>query len=98
MIDNCGNWIAENDYSVYPKDKWCDYDYVACWINSLGYKPNTSIENLVSMIVLYYDTYLEDNDADFYLDMIESENDLMISIKDISAFVEDGGGLKEFDY
>ena len=98
MIDYCGNWTAEENYKLYSKEKWCDFDYVAAWIKDMDYKPKANIENLVEMIVCFYDNYLIDNDAKFYTDMKESENGLMISIKDVSCFVKENGGLKEFDY
>ncbi len=98
MVDFYGKWTAEEDYGIYPKDKWCDYDYVAAWIKDLGYQPKTTIKNLVEMILEYYDGYLTDNDVEFYTDMKKSENGIMISVKDVSCFVEENGGLREFDY
>ena len=50
------------------------------------------------MILLHYQDYLMDNDVEFYTDVKESENENMISIKDVSCFVQENGGLKEFDY
>lgn len=91
-------WIAEKDYKVYPKKEWCDCDYIASWINDLGYKPKTTIENLVEMIMSYYYGHLQDEDVCFYTDIELSENGLMVSVEDISCFVNDNGGLKEFDY
>lgn len=93
-------WKAEEDYSVIPEKNWCDYDYIAAWIKSVGYKPKTDIENLVKMIVAHYDMYLRENDVPFYTDITKSENQdgWMISTKDISCFVEEQGGLEEFDY
>lgn len=29
MVNNLGQWIEEKDYNTYPKEKWCDYDYMA---------------------------------------------------------------------
>ena len=100
MIDAYGKWKAEKDYSIYPENEWCDYDYVASWIKSLGYTPKTSIENLVYMVIAHYDIYLQDNDVSFYTDITKSENQdgWMISIKDVSCFVKENGGLEEFDY
>lgn len=98
MVDCYGKWTAENDYNAYPKNKWCDCDYVANWVRGLGYQPLTTIENLVWMVLSYYDNYLIDNDVNFYTDIKESENDWMISIRDVSCFVEENGGLREFDY
>lgn len=98
MVDRYGRWHEEKDYSVYPKEKWCDYDYMANLIRSVGYEPKTSMENLIDMIFVSYDFELEDYDRDFYTNITESENGNMISIKDISCYVEDNGGLNEFDY
>lgn len=99
MVDYYGRWTAEADYSTYPKAKWCDMDYVAAWIKSVGYKPKTSMENLVEMIFAHYDIELEDTNRDYFTDIEESENGLMVSIIDISEYVEaSGGGLREFDY
>lgn len=98
MVDYYGNWTAEENYGVYPKKKWCDCDYVAAWVKEQEYNPNTTIENLVEMVLSYYKGYLDDNDIEFYTSIEESENGLMISIEDVSCFVEENGGLREFDY
>lgn len=98
MITYCGTWVAEENYDVYPKDKWCDLDYVAAWIKDLGYQPKTTIENLVEMIVYSYTDYLVDNNVKFYINMKESENGIMISVEDVRCFVKENGGLSEFDY
>ena len=99
MVDYYGKWKAEKNCDLFPKNKWCDLDYVASWIYDLGYTPKTTIENLVEMILLHYDGCLYDNDIYFYgTDIEESENGVMISIEDVSCFVEENGGLKEFDY
>lgn len=98
MVDWFGNWTAEKDYSAYPKDKWCDYDYVAAWVMEMKYSPKTTIENIVKMIVAHYDSYLSDNNIEFYTDIEVSENEPMISVEDVASFVVESGGLKEFDY
>ena len=98
MVDMYGRWTEEKDYNTYPKEKWCDMDYVSAWIKSVGYEPKTSMEHLIDMIIWGYDSYLEDDNKEFYTDITESENGNMISIKDISCFVEEQGGLEEFDY
>ena len=97
MIIN-NKWIMEEDYTMHPKKEWCDMDYVAMWILDTGYKPKTSMENLIHMIFAHYYDYLEDNDVKFYTDMEWSENGLMISVIDVSCFVNENGGLSEFDY
>lgn len=93
-------WMAEEDYSIYPENEWCDCDYVAAWVKNIGYKPKTSMENLVNKILAHYDLWLEYNHRSFYTDIEVSENQdgYMISTKDVSYFVEENGGLKEFDY
>ena len=98
MVEWYGKWTAELDYNKYPKSKWCDLDYVAAWIKELKYKPKTTIQNLVEMIVATYDSYLTDNETEFYSDITESENGVMISIVDVDCFVKEHGGLKEFDF
>ena len=98
MVNNLGVWTAEEDYSVYPKAKWCDCDYVAAWIKDLGYKSQTTIENLVGKILLHYNSYLDYSDLSFYTDMEVSENHPMISVKDVLSYVAENGGLEEFDY
>lgn len=50
MVDTYGRWTEEKDYSTYPKEKWCDYDYMAAWIREQGYEPKTDMENLITMI------------------------------------------------
>lgn len=98
MVDFYGRWIEEKDYGTYPKEKWCDMDYVAAWIRNIGYQPKTSMENLIDMIFAHYDIYLRDTNRKFYTDIKESENGMMVSIEDISCYVEENGGLKDFDY
>lgn len=93
-------WKAEEDYSVYQENKWCDYDYVAAWIKSVGYEPKTSMENLIEMVLSYYDIDEFHINRDYYAieDNREYPNNLMIFIPDIEAYVRDNGGLEEFDY
>lgn len=50
MVDWFGRWTEEKDYSRYPKEKWCDYDYMAAWIRKQGYEPRTGMENLITNI------------------------------------------------
>ena len=44
MVDRYGRWTEEKDYSTYPKEKWCMYDYMANAIRKTGYKIKTSEE------------------------------------------------------
>lgn len=55
MINNLGQWKEEKDYSTYPKEKWCDMDYMAAWIRNKQYEPKTSMENLITIIWEYYE-------------------------------------------
>ena len=48
-----GEWTEEKDYSTYPKEKWCDYDYMAAWTREKQYAPNTSMENLTTTTYLH---------------------------------------------
>lgn len=100
MVDWYGRWIEEKDYSVYPKEKWCDMDYMADWIRSVGYEPKTSMENLIEMALAYYDSDEFHENRNYYAieDNREYPNNLMVFIPDIEAYVEDNGGLKEFDF
>lgn len=92
MVDNLGRWTPEPDYSTYPKEKWCDMDRVAAWIMEQGYKPKTSMENLINMCILYFEGEMENEYAAAY----DDDGDIMI--ENLAIFVEESGGLKEFDY
>jgi len=94
MVDNFGIWTLEEDYSLYPKEKWCDMDYVANYINEQGYVPKTSMASLIEMVLLHFTGEVEDNDM--FAPMYRQNN--MINISNLSAFVEASGGFKEFDY
>lgn len=98
MVDWYGRWTEEKDYSTYPKEKWCDMDYMANWIRNVGYEPKTSMENLINMIFAYYEEELRECGTDFYTDITESENGSMVSIEDVSCYVKENGGLEDFDY
>lgn len=40
MVDQwTGEWTEEKDYNTYPKEKWCDYDYMAAWVREQKYEP-----------------------------------------------------------
>lgn len=88
MIDIYGKWHEEKDYSTYPKGEWCDYDTMAAWIRERGYEPETSMENLINMIFLHYDNKLDD----------DGECNISIYTDGCKEFVEESGGLEEFDY
>lgn len=85
MVDGYGRWTEENDYSTYPKEKWCDYDRMAVWIRSKEYEPLSTMGYLIDMMFLHYETHCEESDEAF-------------SIEGCIQFVEDYGGIREFDY
>lgn len=82
-----GEWTEEKDYSTYPKEKWCMYDYLANEIRKTGYKIKTTMENLITMILLNVDNAIEDG-----TDIVKD------SSTDIMYWVMEQGGLREFDY
>lgn len=84
MVDVYGRWYEEPDYSVYPKEKWCDYDIMAAWIRECGYEPKTTMENIITKIFVMCDPE--------YWDVGETYTD------GVKAFVGDSGGIAEFDY
>lgn len=88
MVDTYGKWIEENDYTSYPKEKWCDYDYMAAWIYDIGYKVKTTMENLITMIFLYFDEETQE----------EYEEVEGTFIDKCKQYVMDSGGLSQFDF
>lgn len=95
MVDTYGRWTEELDYSVYPKEKWCDYDYMAAWIREKGYIPKTSMENLIHNIFYFYE-----EEIGYHVSEYDTENgNFNGTYTDAArAYVIDNGGLKEFDY
>lgn len=99
MVDWFGRWTEEKDYSQYPKEKWCDYDYMASWIREQGYEPRTEMENLIDTIFLYYESTEEVKENGYYaIDDKEALEKHIVSISDMTEYVRDSGGLKEFDF
>lgn len=94
MVDTWGNWMEEKDYNTYPKEKWCDYDYMAAWIREQGYKPKTSMENLITIILLQYESEIEDGESSYDT---ENGNFDGTYIEAVQVYVQDNG-LAEFDY
>lgn len=94
MVDTWGNWTEEKDYSTYPKEKWCDYDYMAAWIREQGYEPKTDMENLITMILLYYECEIEDGESDY-----DTENGKFDGtyIEAVQTYVQDNG-ISDFDF
>lgn len=101
MVDQwTGKWTEEKDYSTYPKEKWCDYDYMAAWIREQKYEPKTSMSNLIFMIL---NSYCEDKmvlERGYFVikDERKYPDNLMVFIPDIAEYVSASGGLSEFDY
>ena len=100
MVDNMGRWHENEDYSKFPEKEWCDYDYMAAWIRSTGYKPKTSMKNLIEMIFAYYDMEEFHMNGAYYAveDTREYPDNLMVFIPDVEAYVMDNGGLADFDF
>ena len=95
MVDQwTGKWTEEKDYSVYPKEKWCDYDYMAVWIREQKYEPKTSMENLITNIFLHYDCEIEEESSSYNT---ENGNFEGTYVEAVQAYVTDTG-LSEFDY
>lgn len=85
MVDYYGNWTYEPNT---PEEKKCDCDRLADWITEQGYEPKTSIEQIVHMIILIFDC--PDNYGSEYGDEF--------TIDGCKQYVEDSGGIVEFDY
>lgn len=100
MVDWYGKWTEEKDYSVIPERDWCDMDYMAAWIKNIGYQPKTSMENLINMILIHYDYDEFHEERNYYAieDNREYPHCLMVFIPDVATYVDDNGGLEEFDY
>ena len=58
-----GEWTEEKDYSTYPKEKWCDYDYMVVQSREQKYEPKTSMENLITIIFLHQDFESEEGSS-----------------------------------
>lgn len=100
MVDNLGRWTEEKDYNTYPKEKWCDMDYMAAWIRTKGYNPKTSMENLITMIFGYYEDAEEVKEKGYFgvEDTRKYPDNLMVNIPDVEEYVKTSGGLSEFDF
>lgn len=94
MVDTYGRWTEEKDYSTYPKEKWCDYDYMAAWIREQRYEPKTDMENLITMILLHYECEIEDEESSY--DTANGNFDGTY-IEAVQIYVQDNG-LVNFDY
>lgn len=84
MVDTYGRWTYEPNTA---ENKKCDCDRVADWIISTGYQVETSIENLVEIIISYAE--------DWYAS--ECDN-WKYNFEDVKEYVENSGGIAEFDF
>ncbi len=87
MVDTYGRWIYERNT---PEIKKCDLDRVADIILDKGYKPLTGIENLTIMLVLYFENMLNESEMEW------PDGDHLEEL--LTEFIEESGGLIEFDY
>ena len=67
---------------------------MAAWIREQGYEPKTSMENLITMILLHYEGEVEDGESSYN---IENGNFDGTYIEAAQVYVQDNG-LAEFDY
>lgn len=79
------------------KDDWCYFDYLSNAIISSGYQIKTTLENLMIMISLHYECYMEDRDE--CVDSMEAHIDSIEEwVADTLLYVGECGGFREFDY
>ena len=83
MVNNCGHWTYE---PCTPDSKKCWLDCIADWITSTGYMVETTIENVAIMVTSHWEIEMEDRQ--------EQED----TIENCIQFVEESGGIGEFDY
>ena len=63
MVDQwTGTWTKEKDYATYLKDKWCMYDHLANAIRKSNYDVKTTMENLITAILLNTEGAAEDGE------------------------------------
>lgn len=93
MVDVYGRWTYEPDT---PEEKKCDCDRIADWVREKGYEPKTNIENLVQMIITHFDNpdHYGEYDAETGCGGYGDE----FTIEECKRYVEESGGIKEFDY
>ena len=61
-----------------------------------GYKPKTSIENLIKMIILYFDC--DDNYGEYDEETGFGGYGDEFTLEECFRYIEDFGGYREFDY
>lgn len=82
-----GEWKEEKDYAMYPKGKWCMYDHLADLIRKDKYEIKTTMENLITIILLNAENAVD-----------EGTDIIMDDPNDIIWWVREQGGYSEFDY
>ena len=87
MVDTYGRWTY---FSDEPKEKWCDLDRIAHWIEDQGYQPETSLENLVIVLALHFECHVESEDMEW------PEPEKLVA--EVAQYVECSGTLRDFDY
>lgn len=85
---NCASNL-EGVYAVYYKD-------IEKKIIADGYKPKTSMDNLISMIILSFDC--DDNYGEYDKESGFGGYGEEFSLKECFRYVEESGGYTEFDY
>ena len=79
----------EQTYKKYYKD-------IENKIVADGYKPITSMDNLIQMIVLYFDC--DDNYGEYDAESGFGGYGDKFTLEECFRYIEDCGGYKEFDY
>lgn len=92
MVDYYGRWTYEPNT---PEEKKCDCDRIADWITDQQYKVQTSMENLVENIILYFDCC--DNYGEYNSDTGSGGYGDGFTVEGCIKYVEDTG-IAEFDY
>lgn len=93
MIDVYGRWTYEPDT---PEEKKCDCDRIADWVREKGYKPETTIENLVQMIIAHFDS--PDHYGEYDAETGRGGYGDEFTVEECKRYVEEFGGFREFDY
>ncbi len=93
MVDTYGRWTYIPDT---PPEKKCDMDRLADAIYADGYEPQ-DLELLCCLVFNAYDEYLKEFEETSYTGM-DHPDPMQYTIPDVTAFVRDSGGWKEFDY
>lgn len=93
MVDVYGRWTYEPDTL---EEKKCDCDRIADWVREKGYKPETTIENLVQMIIAHFNSldHYGEYDAETGCGGYGDE----FTVEECKRYVEESGGFKVFDY